>query len=197
MHDSILLAYARAMWSAQKLESSLKLLFSLHNVISGISKAQAPLTDEEFEKLMTAKDGKPLGDVIDSLFNIFPKLGLSHFPEDAKKLLDKTRKARNFVAHSYFISRVVLTKDPEALPTLIAELEWYSELFNSWDSVLDRWIDMLIKALGFTDDDMKELQNIVDEGPPAALRQDLLTELKNQLAQIGITASPPLQESTT
>jgi hypothetical protein len=173
------------------------MLFSLHNIIAGISKAQAPLTDEEFEKLMTAKDKKPMGNVLDSLFEIFPKLGLSPFPKEAKEALDNTRIARNFVAHRYFLARAVLTKDPDALPTLIAELDSYSEVFNAWLPTLDRWIDMLMKAMGYTDDDMKELQNIVDEGPPADLRQDLLTELKNQLAQIGVTISPPLQESTT
>jgi hypothetical protein len=98
---------------------------------------------------------------------------------------------------NYFLARGILAEDPDALPTLIAELDWHSEVFNAWLPTLDRWIDMLMKALGYTDDDLKELQNIVDEGPPADLWQDLLTELKNQLAQIGITIPPPLQESTT
>ena len=197
MHDSILLAYAKAMLAAQKLESSLKMLFSLHNIISGISKAQAPLTDKEFEDLMMSKDKEPMGAVLRSLFQMLSKPGSPPFPKDAEDALLKVRDARNFVAHSYFLSRAVLTKDPDALPTLIAELEYYAELFNVWLPSLDRWSDILMKAMGYTDDDMKELQNIVGEGPPADLRQDLLTELKNRLAQIGITVPPPVQESTT
>jgi hypothetical protein len=210
MHDSILLAYAKAMWAAQKLESSLKMLFSLHNIISGISKAQAPLTDEEFDELFyfPSKDKWPknkqpidkltMGAVKDMLLlRMLPDLGLSPFPENATKALRATIQARNFVAHHYFLVRGRLAEDPDALPTLIAELDWHSEVFNAWLPILDRWIDMLMKAMGYTDDDMKELQNIVDEGPPADLRQDLLTDLKNQLAQIGITVPPPVQESTT
>lgn len=209
MNDSILLAYAKAMLAAQKLESSLKTLFSLHNVISGISKAQAPLTDDEFEELLSfpSKDKWPknkqpidkltMGGAKDMLLQMLPDLGLSGFPENATKALRATIQARNFVAHSYFLSRAVLTKDPDAPATLIAELEYYAELFNVWLPSLERWIDVLMKAIGYTDDDMKELQNIIDEGPPADLRQDLLTELKNQLAQIGITVPPPVQESTT
>jgi hypothetical protein len=209
MHDSILLAYGRAMWSAQKLESSLKELFILHNIIAGISKAQAPLTDDEFKKLLSvpSKDKWPknkwsideltMGKAKDMLLEMLPDLGLSEFPKNAEKALIATVQARNFLAHRYFLVRAVLTEEPDALPALIADLDRYSEQFNEWLLFLGRWRDRLMKALGYTDDDMKELQNMVDEGPPADLRQDLLTELKNHLAQIGVTVPPPVQESTT
>jgi hypothetical protein len=179
MNDSILLAYAKAMWAAQKLESSLKLLFSLLNIISGTSKAQAPLTDEEFKKLLTVspKDKRPIdkltmGGAKRSLLEMLPDLGLSPFPENAKKALSKTIDVRNFLAHHYFIARAPLINYPDASQTLTDELDSWSEVFNEWLPTLDRWSDMLMKAMGYTDDDMKELQNIVDEGPPTDVLEE-------------------------
>ena len=63
MNESILLAYARAMRSAQRLEARLKLLFSLH-VVCGASKAITQLTDEEFEALLSSSDNKTMGQAL-------------------------------------------------------------------------------------------------------------------------------------
>lgn len=64
MNDGALLAYARAMRSAERLEGRLKILFGLHNLDSGISKDPGPLTDEKFEEHSSHPEppGNSIGD---------------------------------------------------------------------------------------------------------------------------------------
>jgi hypothetical protein len=119
--ESILVAYARAMRSAQRLEGRLKTLFSLHNVILRVSKTQGPLTDEEFETAMIAPN-KPLGKVLDGVFAKLAEIGSLPFPDDARKGLWESIQTRNFIAHHYFGEYRMLAEDKNASPYLL--LNW-------------------------------------------------------------------------
>ena len=189
MNDRILLAYARAMRSAQQLEGRLKLLLSCHNVVSGVSKNQSPIMDDTFEALLLSADKKTLGQALKGVFLTLGELGLLPFPEDSRKALWETVRARNFVAHDYFAKRSVLAVDENASPYLITELDWFCELFEAWIPSLDKWTDMLLGALGITQDDLQSGGETFAE-MASDLRSDQLNALRAQLERIGIDVTP-------
>lgn len=131
-----------------------------------------------------------MGQALHGVFQKLRELGLSSLPDSAEQALRETVQTRNFVAHRYFVERELLAKDSNALPALIAELEWFSELFDTWVPTLDKWSDMLIKALGMTDDDLRVAQSAVQEAVPD-LQREHLSNLKNQLARIGVEVPAP------
>ncbi len=172
------------MRSAQRLEGRLQILFGIHNVISGISKAPSSLTDSEFEALLTGGDEKTLGEAVRGVFQKLAELGLSGFPDNAQKALWHTVRTRNFVAHHYFAKHKFLAQDENARRYLIDELDWYSELFQGWVPTLDKWTQMLLNALGI-EDDLESAQEVFKEVVPD-LRREQLNLLKDRLARIGI-----------
>ncbi len=189
MNDAILAAYGRTMRSAQRLEGRLKLLFSLHNLVSGTSKSLTPPTDEELEKLIVGGDKKTLGHALHGVFQTLAELPVAPFPENARKALWQTVEARNFVAHQYFAKRGLLAKDESSARYILAELGWLSELFEGWVPSLDKWADTLLTAVGISADDLKSCREAMDELVPD-LQQEQLTVLKESLERIGIDVPP-------
>ena len=163
MNDGILLAYARAMRSAQRLEGRLQLLFGAQNAISAISKVPKP-TYDEFVALVHSGDEKTFGKALHGVFEKLPELGLSPFPDSARKVFLTTIQARNFLAHHYFHERRVLAEDKNAWPYLIAELDWYSEVFDTWVPRIDKWTDMLLNRIGINADELGSAVHKLREG---------------------------------
>jgi hypothetical protein len=177
--------YGRTMRFAQLLERRLKILLGLHKVMTTISKCAIPLGDLEFNELLLAGDGNTLGQAIRGLLQELPKIGLTSLPEDVETALRQTVETRNFVAHHYFETRGVLIRNEVARPYLLAELEWFSTLFEAWIPKLDKWTDNLLSALGITSQERNDAEAMLEAILPDLCR-DHLTELKSHLVKIGI-----------
>jgi hypothetical protein len=189
MSTDILLAYSHAMRYAQTLEGRLKILFSLHAVISGVSKKCSPLTDGDFELLMLAGNDRTAGSALNGLLKKLGELNVAPLPEQVRRALWQTVETRNFLAHHYFPVRGALISEEGARPYLIAELDWFSELFKGWIPALDKWTDALIKAIGIGDEERKSMQQRFEESAPE-LRRQKLESLKETLDRIGIEIPP-------
>jgi hypothetical protein len=190
MDENHLLAqYGRTMRSAQALEGRLKTLFGLYKVIAGLSKSACPLPSEEFEALMLAGESKTLGQALHGILQELSKTSSLPLPGGIKKVLWETVRTRNFVAHHYFQARGSLLGHEPARPYLIAELAWFSEVFDAWAPKIDKWADQLLKALDIGEEELRETQGILAEIIPD-LRRERLTELKSNLEKIGIDVPP-------
>jgi hypothetical protein len=189
MNDAILVAYGRAMQSAQRLESRLKILFMLHNLVSGVSKSLTPITDDDFEILIVAGDKKTLGRALHGVLQKLAELPVAPFPENAQKGLCETVQARNFLGHHYFAKRGLVAEDESSWRYVVAELGWFSELFDAWVPSLDKWADMLLTTVGISAVDLKSGQQAVDELAPD-VRREQFTALKESLERIGIHVPP-------
>jgi hypothetical protein len=178
------------MLAAQELEGRLKLLFHLHDLIVTTSRDGAPLSDEAFEAMILEADKKTLGHSLKGIFAKLGDLGVTEFPDEGRLALWKTIGVRNFVTHHYLEKRGALLDDKAALPHLLSELAWFSELFHLWLPVLDKWSDLLIKAIGFSEDEIEAMRNRPDT-VIEALRHDQLVSLCENLGVVGIKVSPP------
>src|SRR5262249_31164795 len=111
------------------------------------------------------------------------------FPDGTRNALVETVQVRNFVAHHYFEARCILATDENAEPHLIAELRWFSDLFEAWVPSLDKWADALLTALGVGEDELKSGREAFEERLPD-LRRDQLNALRDSLERIGVEVPP-------
>jgi hypothetical protein len=193
MDENLLLAqYGRTMRSAQVLEERLKVLLLLHKMITTGSQSASPLSDMEFEALLSGGTEATMGQALSQILQELSTIHVSPLPSAAEDGLWRTIRARNFLAHKYFQARGLLIEDETARPGLIAELQWLSEVFNGWVPTLDKWIDALLKVLDISEEYIEE-EDIV--GEMANLQQEQLAKLKSDLAKIGIDVPPIPNES--
>jgi hypothetical protein len=182
--DTLLVAYANAMWAAQAMEGRLKALLGLYRVINGTSTRPLPLTDEEFEALVFAADGKTLGQAIHGLLQQLSKLGLG-FPSIAEEGLWSTVRIRNFLAHSFFAESGHLIDDEEGRLVLNAQLQWFIEVFKAWLPTLDKWTNSLLRNIGIGEEEFAEVESMFQH-ERAHLTRDLIPKLRQQLETIGV-----------
>ena len=83
----------------------MKMLFSLYNLISGVSTRLIPLGDDEFDALFDQGQKKTLGQALHGVFEKLAELAVPPFPENVHGGLRHTVKVRNFVAHNYSAAR--------------------------------------------------------------------------------------------
>lgn len=126
---------------------------------------------------------------MDGVFKKLDEHGVSPFPDDIRKALREAVRTRNFVVHYYFEQCSVLARDGNAWSYLIADLDWFSELFEVWVPSLDKWTDMLLRALGISEDELKSGREAFEEIAPD-LRGEQLNALKAQLERISIDVPP-------
>lgn len=87
MTEDILLAYAKAMRSAQRMEGCMKTLLGLSRLIARVSTSPAPLGDGEFETLLTAGDKNTFGQALNGVLEKLAQLGLTALPENVTAAL--------------------------------------------------------------------------------------------------------------
>jgi hypothetical protein len=140
--QALLAKYAEAMWSAQALESRLRGLLGIHKVLFGLSNKPLPLTDEELEALLLAANKKTLGQAVHELLQHLSKLGLA-FPNIGEDLLLQTVRIRNFLTHHFFAANHIIFEDVQARTLLGAQLAWFTELFDRWLPITDKWTKVI------------------------------------------------------
>ncbi len=190
MTDDVLLAYAKAMRSAQRMEGRIKTLLGLSRLLAGVATSPGPLSDVEFESLLNAGDKKTFGKALEGVLEKLPEFGLSALPTVVVAGLRKTVIARNFLAHHYFARRSLCGDTPDVRSLLVAELSWFSELFEAWIPRLDKWQDILLGACGISPHEIKLAEKEMDSLVPD-LRSDALSDLKEVLRSVGIDVSSP------
>jgi hypothetical protein len=148
------------MRDAQGFEQRLKILLSLHKIARAVQHQGTVLADDEFEKLLFSCDRLSARRVFSDLTKQLEHIKISPLPEIAKEGFGHTIELRNFLAHQYFLYHGALIADPTAREHLITLLKSYSEIFCGWLCVLDKWIDMLLSALGITAEEIESSEEL-------------------------------------
>lgn len=178
---AVLCAYGNTMRDAQGFEQRLKTLLGLHKVGRAVQRQDTVLADDEFEKLFLSCGKLPAGQVFSDLIRQLEHIGIPPFPEIAAEGFRFTIQLRNFLAHQYFMHHGALIADPAARERLITLLKSYSEIFCGWFCALDKWIDMLLSALGITADEIESSEEVVRQFQDEhrdALMDDLIQSIR-------------------
>ncbi len=139
----VLAQYGLTMEYAQSFEHTLKTLYVLSKIQTRVE--MALITDEEFDRILSAKG---IGPTLNNLRKLFDEIGLRPYPEKMEEGLDWMRKIRNWLAHSYLIENSRLLPRSEAHEDIISELRFFAEAFKASTSSWDKWVSNAIEKLG-------------------------------------------------
>lgn len=185
MQDKVLLAYARAMQSAQVLEGHLKQLLRWYDYVCDVAATGQDWTNEKFLEALVSPDPRTFGNALIKLWKQMEKLGLPEFPESGRTGFEQLNWVRNFLAHQYFGDHSRLGDDNDSATLMVAELDSFRQAFDA--SALAVLIG-IARASGGHVETWRDAHEFLESEGDSQLRDIQLARLRERLKWMGIDA---------